>query len=190
LERFDISLFESYSSLLKESKFSDVKLNVEGIDIMAHKSILSSRSPVFAAMFEHQMKESTENVVKIVDMSTEVANELLHFIYSGKVDNLKKVAKDLLAAADKYQLPQLVEMCEEHLMANLTTDTAPQVLVLSHLHKALKLKTVVVEFIIANRKDVMKSDNWQLIKQQPDLMEELFKALSNFCDKNSIVFCP
>lgn len=159
---------------------------------MAHKSILSSRSPVFSAMFEHQMKENTENVVKIVDMSTEVANELLNFIYSGKVQNLKKVAKDLLAAADKYQMPQLVEMCEEHLMSNLTVDTAPEILVLSHLHKAVKLKTVVVEFIISNRKDVMKSENWELIKQQSDLMEELFKALSNYYDKNAQfgVYCP
>jgi len=143
-------------------------------------------------MFDHQMKETQENVVKIVDMSREVAEELLHFIYSGKVLNLKKVAKDLLSAADKYQMLQLVEICEEYLMSNLTVDTAPEVLVLSHLHKAVKLKTVVVEFIINNRKEVMKSPNWELIKQQSDLMEELFKALSNYFDKNSQfgVYCP
>ena len=33
--------------------------------------------------------------------------EMLNFIYTGKVENLNKMADDLLAAADKYQLKRL-----------------------------------------------------------------------------------
>lgn len=178
--------------MLESQKFADVKLMIDGIDFMAHKAILSSRSPVFSAMFEHPMKESEENCVEIKDMNKKVAIELLHFIYTGKVPNLRTVAKDLLAAADRYQLPQLVEICEEHLMSNLTTESAPEVLVMAHLHKANRLKGIVIEYIISNRKEIMKLDGWKLITQHPDLLEDLFKELSSQFDKNLSfgVYCP
>lgn len=156
---------------------------VDGTELKAHKAVLSARSPVFNAMFEIEMLENRENLIRIEDFSKEVVEELLKFIYSGKVNNLAKVAKDLLSAADKYELPQLSELCEQFLMSDLSVESAPEILVLSHLHKAVKLKSVVVDFIITNRKEVMKTENWNLIRKQSDLMEELFKALSNQFDK-------
>ena len=186
LERFDLNLSQNYSNLLKDGKFSDVKIVVDGSEMSAHKAVLSARSPVFNAMFETEMLESRENLIRIEDFSKEVVEELLKFIYSGKVSNLAKVAKDLLSAADKYELPQLSELCEQFLMSDLSVESAPEILVLSHLHKAVKLKSVVIDFIITNRKEVMKTENWNLIRQQSDLMEELFKALSNQFDKYGV----
>ena len=183
LDRFDTNLSPNYTTLLKEGKYSDVSIKVDGIEIKAHKAILSARSPVFNAMFESKMSENVENLIRIEDFTQEVIEELLTFIYSGKVMNLSKVAKELLSAADKYQLPELIQLCEHYLMSDLTFDTAPEILVLSHLHKAVKLKAVVIDYIISNRKEVMKSQNWDLIRNESDLMEELFKALSNQFDK-------
>lgn len=63
--------------------------------------IFAARSPVFAAMFEHEMEERKQNRVAIVDVDHEVLKEMLRFIYTGKAPNLEKMADDLLAAADK-----------------------------------------------------------------------------------------
>ncbi|CAG2168295.1 unnamed protein product [Oppiella nova] len=183
LERFDLNLSQDYSALLKDGKYADVKIIADSQELKAHKAILSARSPVFNAMFSSEMLETRENVIRIDDLSHEVVSELLTFMYSGKVANLSKVSKELLSAADKYELPQLSELCEKHLMSSVSVESAPEILVLSHLHKAAKLKAVVIEFIIANRKDVMKSDNWDLIRNEPYLLEELFTALSNQFDK-------
>lgn len=60
-----------------------------------------ARSPVFAAMFEHEMEERKQNRVAISDVDHEVLKEMLRFIYTGKAPNLEKMADDLLAAADK-----------------------------------------------------------------------------------------
>lgn len=60
-----------------------------------------ARSPVFAAMFEHEMEERKQNRVAIQDVDHEVLKEMLRFIYTGKAPNLEKMADDLLAAADK-----------------------------------------------------------------------------------------
>src|SRR5699024_6528915 len=76
---------EDYSSLLKSGKLSDVTLSVGGRNFRAHKSILSARSIVFAAMFEHETKENQENMVEIPDIDSDVFEEFLQFIYTGKV---------------------------------------------------------------------------------------------------------
>lgn len=62
---------------------------------------ISARSPVFAAMFEHEMEERKRNRVDITDVDHEVLREMLRFIYTGRAPNLDKMADDLLAAADK-----------------------------------------------------------------------------------------
>jgi len=72
-----------------------------GTEFEAHKAVLAARSPVFAAMFEHEMEERKKNRVEITDVDVEVLREMLRFIYTGKSNALDKMADDLLAAADK-----------------------------------------------------------------------------------------
>ena len=43
---------------MRSGSFSDVTLRVGEKQFRAHKVILACRSPVFGAMFEHEMKES------------------------------------------------------------------------------------------------------------------------------------
>lgn len=100
-------LSEDLSQLFESQKFSDVILTVGGKEFYAHKAILAARSPVFAAMFEHEMEEKKQNRVDITDMDHEVMKEMLKFIYSGKSPQLEKMADELLAAADKVCLDLL-----------------------------------------------------------------------------------
>lgn len=78
-----------------------------GIEFFAHKAILAARSPVFAAMFEHEMEEKKQNRVEITDMDPEVLKEMLKFIYTGKAPTIEKLDADLLAAADKVSFSPL-----------------------------------------------------------------------------------
>ncbi len=117
----ECKLSEDLGNLFDNEKFSDVTLSVGGREFQAHKAILAgefyhylilrisikfkfsipARSPVFAAMFEHEMEERKQNRVDITDVDHEVLKEMLRFIYTGKAPNLEKMADDLLAAADK-----------------------------------------------------------------------------------------
>lgn len=121
----ECKLSEDLGNLFDNEKFSDVTLSVGGREFQAHKAILAgkimtkikhgtlftlkfsywtARSPVFAAMFEHEMEERKQNRVAITDVDHEVLKEMLRFIYTGKAPNLEKMADDLLAAADKVSL--------------------------------------------------------------------------------------
>ena len=70
-------------------------------EIKAHKLILSSSSTVFAAMFVHDLEESKQSRVVITDISPEVAEAMVQYIYNGKIDSMEKYAMELLEAADK-----------------------------------------------------------------------------------------
>jgi speckle-type POZ protein len=65
---------------------------------------------------------------------------LVRYIYAGKIENLNTRSPRLLEAADKYQLSELKEICEEMLCSSLTVDTCLECLVLADMHNAADLK--------------------------------------------------
>ena len=75
--------------------------------------ILASRSSVLNALFQANLSESHTNILKIEDIEPEVFTEVLHFIYTGKINNLEELATELLAVAEKYMLEILKAKCED-----------------------------------------------------------------------------
>lgn len=100
-------LSDDLAQLFDNQTFTDCVLTCGGRDFNVHKAILAARSPVFAAMFEHKMRESQSDRVDVADVDAEVMREMLRFMYTGQAPNLERMADDLLAAADKYQLDRL-----------------------------------------------------------------------------------
>lgn len=112
-------------------------------------------------------------------MDKDVLNEMLKFIYTGKATNLEKMADDLLAAADKYDLERLKMLCEESLCNNLSNETAADILILADMHSANQLKFHAIEFINSHATDVMETTGWkQMITRHPHLVAEAFRALA------------
>lgn len=141
--------------LYLSKKFTDVILQVAqgGQQFDSHKFLLAARSPVFAAMFETKStKEAQEGRVIIEDVRAEVIELLLCFLYTGKIDKTKtsgseELTVELLAAADKYQIDSLKEVCTELLAEKLTFQTMFNFLLVADLYNAPDLKSRVVDFI-------------------------------------------
>ncbi|UYV69899.1 SPOPL [Cordylochernes scorpioides] len=166
---------EDMRSLLESHKFSDVALKACGHKVLAHKNILAARSPVFAAMFEHDMKENRESLVEIEDMEPEVLEEMVRFIYTGQSPKLDSMADRLLPAADMYGLERLKAMCEVSLASTLTSENAMKVLVLADTHNALQIKTHTMSFIYENFDEILKTEDLCLeTGTQPQLLTEIY----------------
>ena len=103
----DCRLSDDLGQLYESSQFADVTLACEGREFHCVKSLLVARSQVFAAMFEHDMEEAKHNRVDVKDVDSEVMDQMLRFIYTGKAPDLERMAAELLAAADKYALDRL-----------------------------------------------------------------------------------
>lgn len=172
-------LSDDIGDLFESRKFSDVILSVNGKEFYTHKAILAARSPVFAAMFEHDMEEKKQNRVEITDVDSDVLKEMLRFIYTGRATNLDNMADELLAAADKYALERLKVMCEEELCQSLSVDSVSESLVLADLHNADQLKAYSIDFINSHAADVMETSGWKIMVQvRPHLVADAFRALA------------
>jgi hypothetical protein len=103
------NLETSLAKLLHSGAHSDITFVLVDDDqkeIRAHKLILMARSEVFEEMFEE--KPITENVVNhpyphvaIAETRLEVFQQVLKFIYTGKVDQMDGFTHELLNWAHK-----------------------------------------------------------------------------------------
>ena len=64
--------------------------------IFALKIILSSKSPVFAAMFQHEMKKSIENTTFIKDISLNNVHAVIRYIYTGEFEKFQAINENIL----------------------------------------------------------------------------------------------
>jgi len=169
-------LSQDFNNLLESGQHSDVTIKCENTAVACHKIILGARSPVFNAMFNHNMTENQSREVEIPDLDLETVKDMLKYMYAGKIDNLNTRSPRLLEAADKYQLSELKQICEEVLCDSLTVDTCLECLVLADLHNAEQLKDAAVKFVVENSEEFV--DQIDKFKPYPDLMAELFKAIA------------
>ncbi|KAJ8678616.1 hypothetical protein QAD02_014403 [Eretmocerus hayati] len=95
------------------------------VEVGAHRAVLACRSPVFEAMFGHEMIERREGVVRMPDLSPHVLRAMLRFVYTGELhlthgnETERCHPAELLAAADKYAIEGLKEVCEKMLLEEL-----------------------------------------------------------------------
>ena len=144
-------------------------------------------------MFIHNMTEAQEKVIDIEDLDIETVRDMLKYMYAGKIENLNTKSPRLLEAADKYQLSELKEICEEKLCDNLTVESCLECLVLADLHTAEDLKQAAIKFVVDNSEDFVDQVTLSLLsdactdssisqvdkfKAYPDLMASLFKAMA------------
>ena len=97
-------LSEDLKRLFLNGEYSDMTITCGDRKFECHKNILASRSPVLKAMFETNMKEKNTGTVEIQNMTPEVLEKMLLYMYTGQVPDADSDANELLAAADQYQI--------------------------------------------------------------------------------------
>lgn len=90
--------------------------------IGAHHAILAARSPVFENRFAHDLKEKESSTINIDDISIDACKAVLSYIYiygclTPNEFYTHRLA--LLRAADKYDIGDLKDACEENLLSDI-----------------------------------------------------------------------
>ncbi|XP_065203292.1 speckle-type POZ protein B-like isoform X4 [Planococcus citri] len=173
LEFIESNPMRDFEKLFNDDDCSDVVIDVNGKSFPAHKVILAARSPVFKAMFKNNLMENQQNRVEIKDADENVFQEVLRYIYTGKVENLNDIALELMLIAEKYDLAQLKGMCLKVLGSLLSVNNVVKILIIADLNNAHYLKTQAVEYIRANVLKVMRSKDWTDLNAHPDLMNNI-----------------
>ncbi|XP_044580716.1 speckle-type POZ protein B-like [Cotesia glomerata] len=176
LEDSDGTLNKDFENLLISKKNCDVVITVGDEKFDAHKVVLITRSNVFEAMFEHDMKESKTNEVDIPDVDPGVFRRVLEFIYTDKVEDLDIFADELLEASDKYQLHGLKKMCETSLSKTLSFKNAVRILILADRHSAERLNEFTMNFVVAHLAELKNTEEFKrLEKSQESLAYAVLK---------------
>ena len=171
-------LASDISRFLTSTSNGDVTFVIREREFPGHKLILSARSPVFAAMFQHDMKESALNRVEIADIEPDIFQALLRFMYTDQVDLTIEKAIALLAAANRYFLDLLKWKCERFLAVNVTPQNVPRLLLMARAHDAINLKDSLVDFIRKSPQKVMNTEEWNELKKScPELVIEIFETV-------------
>ena len=187
-------LQSDFSQLLKTSAHSDVVIKCQNEDIPCHKSILSARSPVFAAMFQHNMSEAQNHEVDILDLAPSTVHLMLEYIYSGHFQQTANT-EDLLPAADKYELTQLKSACELSLSRTVNMNNCLDLLILSDIHSASQLQKACLAFTVTNLTKIMSSLSWKSkLSAHPRIMALILEVRSHHLTVSkptlkSIVIC-
>lgn len=75
--------------LLESGHNADVTFKVEDAELAAHRMILTTRSAVFAALLNGEMREGKEGVVTVEDIRAPVFRALLHFVYTDTLPEVR-----------------------------------------------------------------------------------------------------
>lgn len=163
--------------MLSDVKFSDLTvISAEGKKLYLHKSILASRSPVFAAVFEHDMIENQKNVINIEDIEYAVLSEVFRFIYSGKVHEISSRLFDILRAADKYAIEGLKILCEETMLYEIKLENAINYLIEADKYNCSNVNKII-DFIVSAASDIVQRPEFEaLCTSHPKFTYEITKA--------------
>ncbi|XP_057319524.1 speckle-type POZ protein-like isoform X1 [Microplitis mediator] len=168
-----------YKQLYESKMGSDVVVNVGDTNFEAHRSILMARSPVLAAMFSHDMIEKKENRIPVQDITSEIFEKLLEYIYTDEVTDLDADAERLLEAADKYQIQSLKDICQESLSKTLTVENSLKIMDKADLYDAQELLQFTNDFITSNIKEIIETQDFKnLEKSNLAMAYQLLKKFS------------
>ncbi len=162
--------------------FYDMRIVADDKVFQVHRSVLATCSNVFRIMFETNMTEKAERILTISDISPQVMSDLLEYIYTGKTPSqADEHIQDLLVAADKYDIQELVGICEKKLICSLTPTN---VFEMSQFADQLRLKSLKQSCIYHYKKypkDIFTSDSWKQLKETSldQAMEIADVALTN-----------
>ena len=150
------------SKMLNDPQFIDVKFIVKGKTFGAHLAVLASASHVMATTFESgKFKEGPIKSMQIDDMTPQVFEQILHFLYSSAMPRWNEFAEPLLEAAVKYKIHSLQRECEVFMSSNLTIENVISRFTLAHRYSASLLYEKSLERIIKRQTEVRARPEWK-----------------------------
>ncbi|XP_035229652.1 TD and POZ domain-containing protein 4-like [Stegodyphus dumicola] len=154
-------------ALYDKQHHADFVLFCDDREFRAHKCILSARSPVFAQMFQNDTIENTENKIIVKDVDPCILENLLRFIYTGRIKQYTYAeACDLYYASDKYAVLDLQDICREIIISSLSTSTVFEVLALADKHTDEKLLNEALTYIASVFQEIKLTDGWTDFQKQ------------------------
>lgn len=151
-----------FSKMFLEQINCDVLFQVGSHKIGSHMAILSISSPVFAAMFRHQMQEKKNRKVILKDITNDNLRRFLFFLYSGRLVSPMDVDDgiSLYEVAHKYHVLDLMEECIAFISTKITPQNCISLLEWANFFSIENLQKILITFSSHHFKEVKSHEDW------------------------------
>jgi len=163
--------------MLDEAIHADLTIITADGTLKAHKAVLSASSTVFHGLYLDNGDEEDTSTIHMEDMSQESCKSLLSYLYGTiKQEDFWNHRLPLLGAANKYEIGDLKDACEESLLEDLNSGNVLERLNDAWLYQLHNLKKGCFTFLFDFGKiyDVRDEINTFFQHADRELMQEMF----------------
>ncbi|XP_032471741.1 influenza virus NS1A-binding protein isoform X3 [Phocoena sinus] len=109
-ENFIESSVAKLNALRKSGQFCDVRLQVCGHEMLAHRAVLACCSPYLFEIFNNDSDPHRVSHVKFDDLNPEAVEVLLNYAYTAQLKADKELVKDVYSAAKKLKMDRVKQL--------------------------------------------------------------------------------
>ncbi|XP_068096221.1 influenza virus NS1A-binding protein [Hyperolius riggenbachi] len=118
-EQFIESSVAKLNALRKSGQFCDVKIQVCGHEMLAHRAVLACCSPYLFEIFNSETESHGISHVKFDDLNPEAVEVLLNYAYTSQLRAETELVKDVYSAAKKLKVDRVKQVCGDYLLSKM-----------------------------------------------------------------------
>uniref|UniRef100_H2M156 Influenza virus NS1A binding protein a n=1 Tax=Oryzias latipes TaxID=8090 RepID=H2M156_ORYLA len=123
-ENFMDSTVAKMNALRKSGQFCDVRLQVCGHELMAHRAVLACCSPYLFEIFNSDVEAHGVSHVTFEDLNPEAVEVLLNYAYTAQLKADKELVKDVYSAAKRFKMERVKQICGDYLLSKMDSQNA------------------------------------------------------------------
>ncbi|KAJ7324306.1 hypothetical protein JRQ81_017326 [Phrynocephalus forsythii] len=166
---------------LSKETFSDVTFKLEDGNINAHKPLLICSCEWMSAMFGGSFVESSNGEVVLPNINKASMQVVLDYLYTKQLSSSQELdTLELIALANRFCLPHLAALAEQHAVQELTKTAMSGVsidgevlyyLEIAQFHNANQLAAWCLHYICTNYNSVCSKFRKEIKTKSPDNQE-------------------
>uniref|UniRef100_A0A1A8IZC3 Influenza virus NS1A binding protein n=1 Tax=Nothobranchius kuhntae TaxID=321403 RepID=A0A1A8IZC3_NOTKU len=123
-ESFLDSTVAKMNALRKSGQFCDVRLQVCGHELMAHRAVLACCSPYLFEIFNSDIETPGISHITFEDLNAEAVEVLLNYAYTAQLKAEKELVKDVYSAARRFKMERVKQICGDYLLSKMDSQNA------------------------------------------------------------------
>lgn len=191
--REDLRLFQStllqdgLKELLNENKLIDCILKVGDRSIPCHRLILAACSPYFRELFfAEDGMETDRKEVLLENLDPNIMEVIVNYMYSAEIDINDNNVQDILALANRFQIPSVFTVCVNYLQKKLTMKSCLAIYRLGLMLNCTRLAMSARDYIADRFETIAKDDDF--LELAPPELFAIIGADSLNVEKEESVF--
>lgn len=159
-----VQMMNSLNEFRKHNILCEVVIVVNGKQFFAHRNVLAASSPYFREMFSSNMREHLENKPVILEnITAEIMEELLNFIYTGSIKITPFNVKDFVSASNYLLMTNLKETCISFMKAMLNPSNCLGIEAAAFKFNCTALRSTASQYVYDNFVAVSQTDEFKLL---------------------------